>query len=67
MINDISLSYLQTELVAVLTVLFFAFMFWINRDKNNKFEETTIKLFAFLALGMTVAIAIYAVYVLAGG
>lgn len=67
MINDISLSYLQTELVAVLTVLFFAFMFWINRDKNNKFEETTIKLFAFLALGLTAAVAIYAVYVLVGG
>ncbi len=67
MINDISLSYFQTELVAVLTVLFFAFMFWINRDKNNKFEETTIKLFAFLALGLTVVVTIYAVYVLVGG
>ncbi len=67
MINDISLSYLQTELVAVLTILFFAFIFWINRDKNNELEETTIKLFAFLALGLTVAVAIYAVYTLVGG
>ncbi len=67
MINDITLSYFQTELVAVLTVIFFAFLAWINRDKNNKSEETTIKLFAFLALGLTVAVAIYAVYVLVGG
>lgn len=67
MINDISLSYLQTELVAVVTVLFFAFLFWINRDKNNEVEEYVIKLFAFLAMGLTVAVAIYAVYTLVGG
>lgn len=67
MINDIALSYIQTEIVAVLVVFFFSFLFWLKRDRTNKFEESTVKLFAFLALGLVVAISIYAVYTLVGG
>lgn len=67
MINNLNPSQFQTDLVALLSLAFIMFFLWVNRDKNNKFEENTIKLFAFLALGLTVAVAIYAVYVLVGG
>ncbi|WP_373815542.1 hypothetical protein [Jeotgalibaca porci] len=67
MINNLNPSQFQTDLVALLSLAFIMFFLWVNRDKNNKFEENTIKLFAFLCICLTVALFVYAVYKIVGG
>lgn len=67
MINDLIVTEAQTELVALLTFAFILFFLWVNRDKNNHFEEKVIKLFAFLCAGLVVGVFIYMFYLIVGG
>ena len=67
MINDLIVTEAQTELVALLTFAFILFFLWVNRDKNNDFEEKVIKLFALLCAGLVVGVFIYMIYLIVGG
>ena len=67
MINDLIVTEAQTELVALLTFAFILFFLWVNRDKNNDFEEKVIKLFAFLCAGLVVGMFVYMIYTIVGG
>lgn len=61
MINGIDPNYIQMEITAVLTIAFFGFLLWVNRDKNNEFEEKAIKLFAFLCAVLVVGVFVYGI------
>lgn len=67
MINDLIVTEAQTELVALLTFAFILFFLWVNRDKNNDFEEKVIKLFALLCAGLVVGVFVYMIYLIVGG
>ncbi len=67
MINELDPSELQKELVALLTFAFILFFLWVNRDKNNDFEEKVIKLFALLCAGLVVGVFVYMIYLIVGG
>lgn len=67
MINDLIVTEAQTELVALLTFAFILFFLWVNRDKNNHFEEKVIKLFALFCAGLVVGVFVYMIYTIVGG
>ncbi len=67
MINELDPSALQMDLVALLSFAFITLILWINRDKNNQFEEKVIKLVAFVCAGLVVGMFIYMIYYVAEG
>ncbi len=67
MINNLNPTALQMDLVALLSFAFITLILWINRDKNNQFEEKVIKLVAFVCAGLVVGMFIYMIYLIVGG
>ena len=67
MINNLNPTALQMDLVALLSFAFITLILWINRDKNNQFEEKVIKLVAFVCAGLVVGMFIYMIYTIVGG
>lgn len=67
MINNLNPTALQMDLVALLSFAFITLILWINRDKNNQFEEKVIKLVAFVCAGLVVGVFIYMIYTIVGG
>lgn len=67
MINNLNPTTLQMELVALLSFAFIMLILWINRDKNNQFEEKVIKLFAFVCAALVVGMFVYMIYTIVGG
>lgn len=67
MINNLNPTALQMDLVALLSFAFITLILWINRDKNNQFEEKVIKLVAFVCAGLVVGMFIYMFYLIVGG
>lgn len=67
MINNLNPTALQMDLVALLSFAFITLILWINRDKNNQFEEKVIKLVTFVCAGLAVGMFIYMIYTIVGG
>lgn len=61
MINDLDPSYMQMEITASLTLLLFGFLLWANRDKNKKYQEKIINIFALLCAVLAVGVFVYGI------